>query len=154
MFSDSPNQISNKHKVEWYESPSNNDLTNSGHRQYTQRIPLRTQHEANLRKEAALKSREIKTGDFDLSADDDDDFNNDSLFAKSLMKPLSVDKTSPDLVWKKEKTEDNTLASKMLAHLPGKNITQEFLNLSKIVSSEPSTSLANSDIISSSSSMN
>uniref|UniRef100_A0AC34FAW3 Uncharacterized protein n=1 Tax=Panagrolaimus sp. ES5 TaxID=591445 RepID=A0AC34FAW3_9BILA len=72
MFSDSPDQTAPKYKVEWYDSPSSNDLSNSGHRHLTQRIPLRTQYGSTLKKEAPLKDKEIKTGDFDLSTDDDD----------------------------------------------------------------------------------
>jgi hypothetical protein len=142
MFSDSPDQIrASGCIISWYDSPSN-DLTQSGHRQYTQRIPLRTQH--GIKKEA---TEEVDK----LSAEDDDDEDSDSLFTQSLMKPLSIDKTSPDLIWKKQKSEDNTQATKILSSLPQNLNTEECLNLSETLLPKPSTS--KSDIISSSSLM-
>jgi hypothetical protein len=149
MFSDSPDQIrASGCIISWYDSPSN-DLTQSGHRQYTQRIPLRTQHK--IKKEATEEVDESKIVDFNLSAEDDDDEDSDSLFARSLMKPLSIDKTSPDLIWRKQKSEDNTQATKILSSLPQNLNTEECLNLSRTLPSKPSTS--KSDIISSSSLM-
>jgi hypothetical protein len=147
MFSDSPDQIrASGCIISWYDSPSN-DLTQSGHRQYTQRIPLRTQH--GIKKEATEEVDKFKIGDFNLSAEDDDEEDSD-FFARSLMKPLSIDKTSPDLIWRKQKSEDNTQATKILSLHQNLN-TEECLNLSRTLLSKPSTS--KSDIISSSSLM-
>jgi hypothetical protein len=133
MYSDSPDRnimYETKNHVEWYDSPST-DITNSGHRLYSQRVPLRPQKlDTNIKKESLSEE-----GTFDLFGDDDD---SDTLCTRSLLKPLDIDSTSQNLLWKKEKSKESSQASEILSLLKEhEKAAKECMNKSKSFYSKP-----------------